>query len=77
MTDHFELSIMTGTRAISGSVADVVQERRSSRCSESSMPFVHVDVDEVRAAAHLLERHLRGRRRSRRRGSAARTAPSR
>jgi hypothetical protein len=37
ITDHFELSTMTGTRAMSGSDGDQVQEMRH-RLSESSIP---------------------------------------
>ncbi len=37
MTDHFELSIMTGIRAISGSVA-IRLRNRVIACSESSSP---------------------------------------
>jgi len=37
MTDHFELSIITGTRAISGSVA-MRRRKRPMHASESSSP---------------------------------------
>ena len=49
---------MNGTRAISGSVRDVVEEV-GHRLLGIEHALVHVDVDQVGAAAHLLERHLR------------------
>ena len=60
MTDHFELSIMTGSRAISGSVAIRCRNCRH-RALGVEQPFVHVHVEDVRAAAHLVERHVEGR----------------
>src|SRR5712691_9901484 len=46
-TDQRELSTMIGMRATSGSVA-----------SRFRKVGVHVDIEDVRAATHLLERHL-------------------
>ena len=53
MISHLELSIMTGTRAISGSAA--------MRLRNSTMAFlavdqalIHVDVDDLRAVFHLI-----------------------
>ena len=63
-TDHFELSIMTGTRAISGSVAMRFRNVRH-RLLGVEHALVHVDVEDVGAAAHLLERDLERRRGSR------------
>jgi hypothetical protein len=60
MTDHFELSIMVGTRASFRLRGDVVQEI-GHRTLGVEHALVHVDVDEIRAAAHLVERDLRRR----------------
>ena len=65
MTDHFELSIMIGSRAISGSVA-MKFRNVGHRLLGVEHALVHVDVEDVGAAAHLIERHVDGRRRSRR-----------
>ena len=46
---------MIGTRAISGSVAMQVEERRH-RLLAVEHALVHVDVEDVGAAAHLLAR---------------------
>ena len=53
MTDHFELSIMIGTRQTSGSAEIEVQKLRH-RGFAVEHPFVHVDVDDVRAGLDLL-----------------------
>ena len=53
MTDHFELSTMIGTRRLSGSAGDQVQELRHRRFAVEQA-FVHVDVDDVGAAFDLL-----------------------
>ena len=55
MTDHLELSIMIGTRDL-GSVATRVRNEAIAFGVEHAL--VHVDVDHVGAAAHLLERDL-------------------
>ena len=55
ITLHFELSIMTGTRAMSGSAATRLQERRH-RLLRIEHRLVHVDVDHLRAVLHLLAR---------------------
>ena len=60
ITDHFELSIIDRHARDFRLGRDVVEERRH-RLLGIEHAFVHVDVDEVRAAAHLLERHLRRR----------------
>ena len=56
-TDHFELSIMIGSREDFRLGRDQVEEVRH-RLLRVEQPLVHVDVDQVRAAAHLLERHV-------------------
>jgi hypothetical protein len=52
MTSHFELSIITGTRAMSGSAAI------SHRLDRVEQAFVHVYVDDLRAVLDLLARDL-------------------
>ena len=61
ITDHFEESIITGTRAMSGSAGDQVEEahHRGLRVEHA---LVHVDVDDLRAARHLLARDVQRRR---------------
>jgi hypothetical protein len=59
--DHFDESIMNGTRAMSGSVADQVQEPRHRR-GRRRASLVHVDVDDLRAGFDLLLRHVSARR---------------
>ena len=60
-TSHFELSIMIGTRADIRFGCDQIAETFSMAALESSMPFVHIDVDDLRAAFHLLPRHRQRR----------------
>ena len=52
-----ELSTMIGSRATSGSVATRFRNVVIA-CGAVEQVGVHVDVEEVRAAAHLLERDL-------------------
>ena len=54
MIDQRELSTMIGTRAISGSVASRLRNVVIA-CSPCEQIGVHVHVEGVRAAAHLLE----------------------
>ena len=56
MTLHLELSIMIGTRAISGSPAISLQEAHHRRLAVEHR-LVHVDVDDLGAVLHLLARH--------------------
>ena len=65
MTLHFELSTMIGTRAISGSVAMRFRNVRHRRFGVEH-PFVHVDVEDVGAASHLIDARHAPPRRSRR-----------
>ena len=60
MTHHLELSIMIGTRAISGSERDEMQERGHGLLGIEH-GFVHVDVDHLRAAFDLLAGDGEGR----------------
>ena len=60
MTDHFELSTTNGTRAISGSVAIRLRNCRHGLLGVEHA-FVHVHVEEVRPAAHLVEGDLHRR----------------
>jgi hypothetical protein len=53
ITDHFELSIMIGTRAMSGSAAIRLRKARHRRLAVEQA-LVHVDVEDVRAAFDLL-----------------------
>ena len=53
MTDQFELSIITGTRAMSGSAASRFRKRVITAVAVEQA-FVHVDVDDVRPAFDLL-----------------------
>ena len=57
MTVHLDESIISGTREISGSAA-IRFRKRTMAASESSMAFVHVDVDDLRAVLDLLARDL-------------------
>ena len=59
ITDHLELSIMIGMRATSGSVAIRLRKVRHARFRVEHA-LVHVDVEQVGAAAHLVERDLQG-----------------
>ena len=56
-TDQRELSTMIGSRATSGSVATRFRNVVIA-CGAVEQVGVHVHVEEVRAAAHLLERDL-------------------
>ena len=56
-TDQRELSTMIGRRATSGSVATQVQERRH-RLLAVEQVGVHVHVEDVGPAAHLLDRDV-------------------
>ena len=58
-TSHLELSTMMGTLQISGSAATRSKEflHRSLRIQHT---LVHVDVDDLGAAFHLLARHRQG-----------------
>ena len=53
ITLHLELSIMIGTRAISGSAA-ISFRKVVMACSAVEQPLVHVDVDHLRAILDLL-----------------------
>ena len=55
ITLHFELSIMIGTRAMSGSAAIRFRKRRHGRLGVEHA-LVHVHVDDLRAALDLLAR---------------------
>ena len=57
ITDHFEESIMTGTRAMSGSAA-IRFRKRTIAASRVEHALVHVDVDDLRAALDLLARDV-------------------
>ena len=58
-TDHFELSIMIGTRSDLRLGGDQPEETRHARLGVEH-PLVHVDVDDVGAAAHLIEGDVGG-----------------
>ena len=60
ITANFEESTITGTRAMSGSAATRLR-KVTIAFSESSRPFVHVDVDDLGAVLDLVARHLQGR----------------
>jgi hypothetical protein len=75
MTDHFEESIITGTRAMSGSEATRFRKRDHRRLGVEHA-LVHVDVDDLRAVLHLL-RATPAPRRSRPALISLRTWPSR
>jgi hypothetical protein len=55
ITSHFDESIITGTRAMSGSEA--IRLRKRHRLPNRA-GLVHVDVDDLRAVLDLLARHL-------------------
>ena len=57
ITDHFEESIMIGTRAMSGSEA-IRFRKRDHRRFRIEHALVHVDVDDLRAARDLLARDV-------------------
>ena len=61
MTDQRDESTMIGSRATSGSVATRFRNVVIA-CSRVEQVGVHVDVEEVRAAAHLVERDVERRR---------------
>ena len=75
-TVHRELSTMIGTRAISGSVAIRLRNRRHGLLGVEEVG-VHVDVEHVRAALYLVERDLDGRLEVAGSRSTAGTSPSR
>ena len=56
ITLHFELSIITGTREISGSLA-IRFKKRVIASGRIEHGLVHVDVDDLRAVFDLLARH--------------------
>ena len=59
MIENFELSIMTGTRAMSGSAA--IRFRNSDhRPFGIDQAFVHVDVDDLGAIGDLITRDVEG-----------------
>ena len=58
MTSHFEESIITGTRAMSGSAGDQVEEAGHRRDAVDHA-LVHVDVDDLGAALDLLRARRR------------------
>jgi len=53
----FDESIITGTRAMSGSAATSDRKRRMA-ASEIDQPLVHVHVDDLRAVLDLAARHF-------------------
>ncbi len=57
ITLHFELSIMTGTRAMSGSAA-ISFRKVGHRRFAVEQRLVHVDVDDLRAVLDLVARDL-------------------
>ena len=61
ITDHFDESIMIGTRATSGSEAIRFRKRHHGLLGIEHA-LVHVDVDDLRAVVDLLARHGNGRR---------------
>jgi hypothetical protein len=63
MTDHLDESIITGTRAMSGSAA-IRFRKRVMACDAVEQALVHVDVDDLGAVLDLL-RATRAPRRSR------------
>ena len=66
ITDHFDESIITGTRAMSGSAA-IRLRKVTIACFGIEQALVHVDVDDLRAVLDLLARDVERARRSRRR----------
>jgi hypothetical protein len=59
ITSHLELSIITGTRAISGSAAIRFRKVRMA-LGTVQHALIHVDVDDLRAVLHLLAGDLDG-----------------
>ena len=55
ITLHFDESIITGTRLMSGSAVISLRNRRH-RLDRVEQPLVHVDVDDLRAVLDLLAR---------------------
>jgi hypothetical protein len=53
MTSHLEESIITGTRAMSGSAA-IRFRKRGHGLDGVQQALVHVDVDDLGAVLHLL-----------------------
>ena len=76
MTDQRELSTMIGRRATSGSVA-IRLRNVVIAASRVEQVGVHVHVEEVRPAAHLVERDVERALEVVRLDQAAGTAPSR
>ena len=64
ITDHLEESTITGTRLMSGSAAMSWRNVTIAACGVEH-PLVHVHVDHLGAALHLLARDLERRPRSR------------
>ena len=61
ITANFDESTITGTRAMSGSAAMRLR-KVDHRLLGVEQALVHVDVDDLRAARHLVARHVeRGR----------------
>ena len=61
ITSHFEQSIITGTRAMSGSAA-IRLRKVDHRLLAVEQALVHVDVDDLRAVLDLLARDVERRR---------------
>ena len=59
MTSHFEESIITGTREMSGSVAMMLRNFDHRRLAVEH-GFVHVDINDLGAVGDLLPRHFDG-----------------
>ena len=57
ITENFDESIITGTRAMSGSAATRLRNSTIA-ASESMQALVHVDVDDLRAVGDLVARHV-------------------
>ena len=53
MTDHFELSIMIGTREISGFRSNKIEESHHG-LFRIQHRFVHIDVDNLRPTINLM-----------------------
>ena len=66
ITENFDESTITGTRAMSGSAA-IRLRKVDHRLFRIEQPFVHVDVDDLRAVLDLLARDRERGRHNRRR----------